>query len=187
MGDLKINETLEQAIKDINFIKETMVKSGNDIARIVYTVRDELTERNACRDFAIAVGMSKASISKMVKAETLRSTFGIRTEVSYNTIYKVKDLLYSDGEQICWDVAKSLNEGKSISEIEHLLPVTDDTYDTDDTDETDNTADTAPDEAPDNSEETRSEIVSQIFGILDSYDIQKDDMKLLKMLIKGLR
>lgn len=190
-GDLKINETVEQAIKDIKTIKESMVQSGNDIARIVYGIRDELTERNACRDFALAVGMSKASISKMVTSETLRSVYGISSAVSYNTIYKVKDLLYSDNEQNCWDVAWLLNEGKSVSEIEHLLNTPEDTPDNtaEDTSEdaSEDTADDTADNTVDDTAETRSEIVSQIFGILDSYDIQKDDIKLLKMLIKGLR
>lgn len=36
-------------------------------------------------------------------------------------------------------------------------------------------------------EDTRSEMVSQILDILDNYDIAKDDMKLIKMLMKGLR
>lgn len=36
-------------------------------------------------------------------------------------------------------------------------------------------------------EDTRSEMVSQILDILDNYDIAKDDMKSIKMLMKGLR
>lgn len=46
-----MNELVTQAVKDINTIKDSMLKSGNDIARIIYGIRDELKERNACRDF----------------------------------------------------------------------------------------------------------------------------------------
>lgn len=177
------------AVEAINNIKESMVQSGNDISRIVYAIREELSERNACRDFALAVGMSKGSISKMVTAETLRSTYGISSAVSYNTIYKVKDLLDNDEETHCWAVAHMLNELKSENDIRNAICKLDSADDTaEDTvdDVADNTADDTDDTA-DDTEETRSEIVSQIFSILDTYDIQKDDMKLLKMLIKGLR
>ena len=37
-----MNELVTQAIKDINNIKNSIVKSGNDIARIIYGIRDEL-------------------------------------------------------------------------------------------------------------------------------------------------
>lgn len=163
-----MNELLTQAVKDINTIKDSMAKSGNDIARIIYRICDELKERNAYLDFGMAVGMSKSSISKMVTAETYRVKLDIAREVSYNTIYKDKDLFgIDDGTTIM--VVDMLNRLKS--EILNLLCKTEDTAE-----------DTA-----DNTEETRSEIVTQIYDILNTYDISKDDMKLIKMLIKGLR
>lgn len=189
-----MNELVIQAIEQIKEIKQSMIKSGNDVAYIVYNIREELAERNACRDFAIEVGMSKASISKMVTAETLRLECGISHDVSYNTIYKVKDLLNTDDVETYCAVVYMLNALKSESEIRNSLcspvGITDDTPDdtADDTaDDTDSTPDVTSDDTADDTEETRSEIVSQIFDILDSYGIQKDDMKLLKMLIKGLR
>ena len=165
-----MNELVTKAIKDINNIKDSMLKSGNDIARIIYRIRDELKERNACRDFGLAVGMSKASISKMVTAETYRAKLNIKSEVSYNTIYKVKDLFGID-DNTTITVVKMLNSLKSENEIRNLLCKSEDTAE-----------DTAED-----TEETRLEIINQIFSILDTYDIAKDDMKLIKMLIKGLR
>ena len=189
-----MNELVTQAIKDINNIKNSMVKSGNDIARIIYGIRDELKERNACRDFGVAVGMSKASISKMVTAETYRAELGITSEVSYNTIYKVKDLFGIDDNTTIM-VVEMLNRLKSENEIRNLLCKSEDTAeDTADGTADDTAEDTAEDAAEDtaedtadNTEETRSEIITQIFDILDTYDIAKDDMKLIKMLIKGLR
>ena len=83
---------VENAIMEINEIKKTMLKSGNDISRIVYSISTELSERNACRDFAIKTGMSKASISKMVYAEEMRKTLGINDTISYNLIYRLKIL-----------------------------------------------------------------------------------------------
>lgn len=56
--------TVDMAIENINFIKNDMIKSGNEISSIVYAIRDELKDRNACRDFGLAVGMSKALITK---------------------------------------------------------------------------------------------------------------------------
>ena len=154
-----------------------MIKSGNDISSIVYAIRDELKERNASRDFALKTGMSKASISKMIYAENTRELLNIDSEVSYNAIYVLKPIM-------CEYVAELLNEGKSASEIPYLLRTAEDTAEgtAEDTAE-----DTVEDTAEDTAEDTRSEIVSQIFGILDNYDIAKDDMKLIKMLMKGLR
>lgn len=185
-----MNELVTKAIKDINNIKDSMIKSGNDIARIVYGIRDELKERNSCRDFGLAVGMSKASISKMLTAETYRAKLDIASEVSYNTIYKVKDLFTIDDCTTIM-VVEMLNSLKSENEIRNLLCKTEDT--TEDTtegtteDTTEDTAEDTTEGTAEYTEETRSEIITQIFDILDTYDIDKDDMKLIKMLIKGLR
>lgn len=46
-GESNISK-VENAIKEINEIKKTMVKSGNDISRIVYSISTELSECNAC-------------------------------------------------------------------------------------------------------------------------------------------
>lgn len=173
-----MNELVTQAVKDINTIKDSMVKSGNDIARIIYGIRDELKERNVCRDFGVAVGMSKASISKMVTSETYRAELGIASEVSYNTIYKVKDLFVID-DNTTITVVKMLNSLKSENEIRNLLCKSEGTAE--------DTAEDTTEDTADNTEETRSEIITQIFDILNIYDIAKDDMKLIKMLIKGLR
>ena len=192
-----MNELVTQTIKDINTIKASMVKSGNDIARIIYGIRDELKERNTCRDFGLAVGMSKASISKMVTAETYRAELGITSEVSYNTIYKVKDLLTIDDCTTIMTV-ELLNRLMSEHEIRSTLCKSEDAKALNDNDlaycEEDLSAlteccteDTAEDTSEDSTEDTRSEIVSQIFDILGNYDIAKDDMKLIKMLMKGLR
>lgn len=186
-----MNELVAQAVKDINTIKQSMIKSGNDISRIVYGIRDELKERNACRDFGLAVGMSKASISKMVTAETYRVELGIIDAVSYNTIYKVKDLFSVDTDTTVATVYL-LNQLKSEYEIRHSLCKSEDTAE-ETAEETaehtaeDTTEDASEDSTEDVSEDTHSEIVSQIFDILGNYDIAKDDMKLIKMLMKGLR
>lgn len=179
-----MNELVAQAVKDINTIKQSMVKSGNDISRIVYGIRDELKERNACRDFGLAVGMSKASISKMVTAETYRAELGISSDVSYNTIYKVKDLLNIDAKATVY----LLNQLQSECEIRCLLCDSEDTAE-------DSTEDTAEDSTEDTAEDNNiirlaneaKDIKSQVFDILSNYDISKEDMKLIKMLMQSLR
>ena len=154
--------TLEVAINRVLEIKESILNKGNQISCIVYSIQDKLKERNACKQFVERTGMSKASISKMLTAETLRREHNIADFVSYNLIYKLKDIMSQD-------VVDSLNEGMSESEIRSAL--------------TKQGIDTAEDTA----EDTRSEIVTQIWDILNSYDIDKEDVKMLKMLIKGLR
>lgn len=190
-----MNELVTQAVKDINTIKASMVKSGNDISRIVYGIRDELKERNACRDFGLAVGMSKASISKMVTAETYRAELGIADEVSYNTIYKVKDLFGIDVDTTVATVYL-LNQLQSECEIRNLLCDSEDTTEDTAEDTTENTAeDTAEDTTEDTTEDSNiirlaneaKEIKSQVFDILSNYDISKEDMKLIKMLMQSLR
>lgn len=173
-----MNELVTQAVKDINTIKESMIESGNSIARIIYGIRDELKERNTCRDFGVAVGMSKASISKMVTAETFRAKLDIIDAVSYNAIYKVKDLLDAGGIT-AMNTTYLLNQLKSEKEIRNTLCEPEDATTLNDNDLTYC--------EEDSTEDTRSEIMSQIFDILGNYDIAKDDMKLIKMLMKGLR
>lgn len=183
--------TVDMAIESINAIKKDMIKSGNDISSIVYAIRDDLKERNACRDFGVAVGMSKASISKMVTAETYRAELGITSEVSYNTIYKVKDLLTIDDCTTLMTV-ELLNMLKSEHEIRSTICKSDHFTENTAEDTAEDTAevtaeDTAEVTTEDTAEDTRSEIVAQIFDLLGQYDIDRDDMKLIKMLIKGLR
>lgn len=149
-----------------------MIKSGNEISSIVYAIRDELKERNACRDFGLAVGMSKASISKMVTAETYRAELGIISEVSYNTIYKVKDLLTIDDCTTIMTV-ELLNKLMSEHKIRNTLCKSDHVIEcgAEDTPE-DTTEDTAEDSTKgtteDTTENTRSEIVAQIFDVFGS-------------------
>lgn len=189
-GNMSV-EVIDLAIESVNSIKKDMLKSGNHISRIVYNIKDALKEREACKKFALSTGMSKASISKMLTAETLRDDLSISHEVSYNSIYKVKDLL--DIDKVTSDVVVAmLNDGKTENDIRLTLIKSEDTAegaaeDTSEDSTEDSTEDTAEDTAEDTTEDTRSEIVSQIFGILGYYDIAKDDMKLIKMLMKGLR
>lgn len=193
--------TVDMAIESINAIKKDMIKSGNDISSIVYAIRDELEERNACRDFSIAVGMSKASISKMVTAEKLRADYAISSDVSYNTIYKVKDLFDIDNDTIM-ATRDLLNQLKSADVIRKLLWKPEDATALNDNDlaycEADlsaltesSTEDTAEDTAEDKNiirlANEAKEIKSQVFDILSNYDISKEDMKLIKMLIQSLR
>lgn len=179
----ELSNKVEVAILEINEIKSSMIRSGNEIAKIVYSISDELNERNACRDFALKTGMSKASISKMVYAEGVRKGLSICDYVSYNSIYKLKDIM-------CLNVAGMLNEGMTEQEIRNTL--TDNTEtdtDTEDTVETvtETDTDTETAEPETDTEESRKDIVNQIWDILGNYDIEADDKKLLKMLIKGLR
>ena len=180
-GEINMNK-VENAIEEINEIKKTMIKSGNDISRIVYSISTELSERNACRDFAIKTGMSKASISKMVYAEETRKTLGINDTISYNLIYRLKDIM-------CEDIAIMLDKGMTEQEIRNTL-TTSTEVDTDthrDT-VTDTDIDTNTDtETETQNDESYKEIVSQIWDILEVYNIEKEDKKLLKMLIKGLK
>lgn len=167
-GNVETKWTVDMAIESINFIKKNdMIKSGNEISSIVYAIRDELKERNACSDFGLAVGMSKSSISKMLTAETYRAELGIISEVPYNTIYKVKDLLTIDDCTTIMTV-ELLNKLMSEHDIRSTLCKSDHVIEC-------------------GAEDTRSEIVAQIFDVLGQYDIDREDMKLIKMLIKGLR
>lgn len=118
-GNISV-ETINLAIESVNSIKKDMLKSGNHISRIVYNIKDALKEREACKKFALSTGMSKASISKMLTAETLRDNLSISHEVSYNNIYKVKNLL--DIDKVTSDmVVAMLNDGKTENDIRLTL------------------------------------------------------------------
>lgn len=183
--------TVDLAIESVNSIKKDMLKSGNRISRIVYNIKDALKEREACKKFALSTGMSKASISKMLTAETLRDDLSISHEVSYNTIYKVKDLFTIDDCTTIMTV-ELLNKLMSEHEIRNTLCKSDHVIEcgAEDTAE-DSTEDTTEDTTEDNNiielANEAKEIKSQVFDILSNYDISKEDMKLIKMLIQSLR
>lgn len=187
--------TVDLAIESVNSIKKDMLKSGNHISRIVHNIKDALKEREACKKFAISTGMSKASISKMLTAETLRDDLSISHEVSYNSIYKVKDLL--DIDKVTSDmVVAMLNDGKTENDIRLTLIKSEDTAEDTPEDTTEGTAeDSTEDTAEDTTEDNNiirlaneaKEIKSQVFDILSNYNISKEDMKLIKMLMQSLR
>ena len=183
--------TVDLAIESVNSIKKDMLKSGNHISRIVYNIKDALKEREACKKFALSTGMSKASISKMLTAETLRDDLSISHEVSYNTIYKVKDLFTIDDCTTIMTV-ELLNKLMSEHEIRNTLCKSDHVIEcgAEDTAE-DSTEDTTEDTTEDNNiirlANEAKEIKSQVFDILSNYDISKEDMKLINMLMQSLR
>lgn len=176
---------LEKAIETVKAAKDGMVAYGNRISLVVYSIQDELSERNACKKFVTETGMSKASISKMLYAETTRRKLSIDNMVSYATIYKLKDIM-------CEHVAEMLNDGMTIQEIRNSL-----TCDTDTEIETENTevdnSETDTEEyididiASENAERDAKDIREQILSILSDYDIEKDDLKAIKSLLKSLR
>ena len=189
--DVETKWTVDLAIESVNSIKKDMLKSGNHVSRIVYNIKDALKEREACKKFALSTGMSKASISKMLTAETLRDDLLISHEVSYNTIYKVKDLFTIDDCTTIMTV-ELLNKLMSEHEIRNTLCKSDHVIEcgAEDTAE-DSTEDTTEDTTEDNNiirlANEAKEIKSQVFDILSNYDISKEDMKLIKMLMQSLR
>ena len=169
---------VEKAIIDINEIKNTMIRNGNEISKIVYSISNELNERNACRDFANKTGMSKASISKMVYAEQARKEYVIIDTVSYNMIYKLKDIM-------CKDIALMLNDGMTEQEIRNtLVPEVEET-EVEETEVEETEVEEAETET--NSEVEAKDIKNRIIDILSDYDIEKDDLKLIKLLLKSLK
>lgn len=189
--DVETKWTVDLAIESVNSIKKDMLKSGNHVSRIVYNIKDALKEREVCKKFALSTGMSKASISKMLTAETLRDDLLISHEVSYNTIYKVKDLFTIDDCTTIMTV-ELLNKLMSEHEIRNTLCKSDHVIEcgAEDTAE-DSTEDTTEDTTEDNNiirlANEAKEIKSQVFDILSNYDISKEDMKLIKMLMQSLR
>lgn len=176
---------IESAIKEINEIKTAMVRNGNEIAKIVYSISDELNERNACRDFANKTGMSKASISKMVYAEGTRKTLAINDYISYNRIYQLKDIM-------CSNVAGMLNEGMTNDEIRNSLTKETETEvetetEIEETEVEETETEVEETETETNSEVEAKDIKNQIIDILSDYDIEKDDLKLIKSLLKSLK
>lgn len=185
MNELTVNKNVERAIMEINGIKANMIIAGNEISLIVYSIREELKERNACKLFAEKTGMSKASISKMLMAETLRGEIGIDKSVSYNAIYKVKDL-FSISSQVTERVVNGLELGVSEKEIRNSLGVITEVI-TEDLEESTEIAESTETEETEDVEETAKDIKAQIIDIIKSYEVSSDDMKLIKMLLKSLR
>lgn len=193
MNELSTNKNVEVAIEKVNSIKAHMIQSGNEISAIVYGIKDELQVRNACKCFSEKTGMSKASISKMLMAETLRGKIGINENVSYNAIYKVKDL-FSISSEVTEIVANSLESGATEKEIRSILTnntVTEteaeiENIDTDNSEiDTEEYIDT--DITSENAEVEAKDIREQILSILSDYYIEKDDLKVIKSLLKSLR
>lgn len=178
---------LEKAIETVKVAKDGMVAYGNRISEVVYSIQEELKERNACTKFVTETGMSKASISKMLYAEITRRELCIDNMVSYSTIYKLKDIM-SEG------VAEMLNAGMTIQEIRNSLTCDTETEtetEIENTEDVNSETDTETyidtDISSENAERDAKDIREQILSILSDYDIEKDDLKVIKSLLKSLR
>lgn len=174
---------LEKAIETVRVAKDGMVAYGNRISEVVYSIQEELKERNACTKFVTETGMSKASISKMLYAETTRRELGIDNMVSYATIYKLKDVM-------CEDVATMLNDDMTPQEIRNTLTSIKTEgieMESTETDVDSICEETEVETEIEDTEEDAKDIRTQILMILSDYDINKEDMKLIKSLLKSLK
>ena len=145
------------------------IEQTNAIAVTVTNIYDIVSnDRGSMIKLSKETGINKGTVSKMYTAVTLMINNDISFDVSYNKVYKVKEVIENNPARI--EEIKSDLENLTVKEIlsKYAMIECEDTQDTQDT------------------QDNKKEIIDNIIYILSIYDISKDDMKLIKKLLSCL-
>ena len=177
---------LNNAISSIKLAQDVIVKGtiehGNAIAVTVTNIYDVVSnDRGAMIKLSKETGINKGTVSKMYTAVTLMLNNDISFDVSYNKVYKVKEVIENNPariEEIKTDLEKlSVNEILSkyamidcVDEGTDNIDTTADNIDTNDTD----------------TKVNKKEIIDNILYTLSIYDISKEDLQTINKLLACL-
>ena len=126
-------------------------------------------------------GINKGTVSKMYTALTLMLNNDISFDISYNKVYKVKEVIENNPTRI--EEIKSDLINLSVNEIlsKYTMIECDDSDDIEDTDTSDNT-----DTQDTDTKANKKEIIDNILYTLSMYDISKEDLQTINKLLACL-
>ena len=177
---------LNTAIECIKVNQKSLLKNTieqtNAIAVTVTNIYEIVsTDRGSMIKLSKETGINKGTVSKMYTAVTLMLNNDISFDISYNKVYKVKDVIENNPariEEIKADLLTlSVNEILSKYTMIDCVDEGTDNIDTD-TDDTD-TNDT-------DTKANKKEIIDNILYTLSIYDISKEDLQTINKLLACL-
>ena len=177
---------LNNAISSIKLAQDVIVKGtiehGNAIAHTVWEIYDIIeNDRGSLIKLSKETGINKGVISKMYTAMSIMVANGISLNVSYNKVYKVREVINANIERI--EEIKIDLENLTVNEIlsKYAMIDCDDSEENEDTDTSDNmgTKDT-------DTKANKKEIIDNILYTLSIYDISKEDLQTINKLLACL-
>ena len=179
-------DKLNNAISSIKLEQDVIVKGtiehGNAIAVTVTNIYDVVSnDRGAMIKLSKETGINKGAISKMYTAVTLMINNDISFDVSYNKVYKVKEVIENNPariEEIRVDLEK-LSVNEILSKYAMIDCVDEGTENIDNTLTDTNTNDT-------DTKVNKQEIIDNIIYTLSIYDISKEDLQTINKLLACL-
>lgn len=181
---------LNTAIEFIKVNQKSLLKNTieqtNAIAVTVTNIYDIVSnDRGSMIRLSKETGLNKGTVSKMYTAVTLMINNGISFDISYNKVYKVKEIIENNPARI--EEIKVDLERFTVNEILAKYPLIDceDSEDIDTSDNTDTTSDNTDTQDTD-TKANKKEIIDNILYTLSIYDISKEDLQTINKLLACL-
>ena len=188
-----LNTAIECIKVNQNSLLKNTIEQTNAIAVTVTNIYKILSnDRGSMIKLSKETGINKGTVSKMYTAVTLMLNNDISFDISYNKVYKVKDVIENNPTRI--DEIKSDLITLSVNEIlsKYAMIDCDDSEGIEDTDTSDNT-DTEDTDTSDNTDTkdtdtkvNKKEIIDNILYTLSIYDISKEDLQTINKLLACL-
>lgn len=177
---------LNTAIECIKVNQKSLLKNTieqtNAIAVTVTNIYEIVSnDRGSMIKLSKETGINKGTVSKMYTAVTLMLNNNISFDVSYNKVYKVKDVIENNPARI--EEIKSDLITLSVNEILSKYTMID-CEDSEEVEDSDTSADT--DTKDTDIKVNKKEIIDNILYTLSIYDISKEDLQTINKLLACL-
>ena len=170
---IKVNQKL--------LLKDT-IEQTNAIAVTVTNIYEIVSnDRGSMIKLSKETGINKGTVSKMYTAVTLMLNNDISFDISYNKVYKVKDVIENNPARI--EEIKNDLINLSVNEIlsKYAMIDCDDSEGIEDSDTSANT-----DTKDTDTKVNKKEIIDNILYTLSIYDISKEDLQTINKLLACL-
>ena len=178
----KLNTAIECIKVNQKLLLNNTIEHTNAIAVTVTNIYEIVSnDRGSMIKLSKETGINKGTVSKMYTATTLMLNNGISFDVSYNKVYKVKDVIENNPSRIEEIKADLLT--LSVNEIlsKYTMIDCDDSEGIEDTDTSDDT-----DTKDTDTKVNKKEIIDNILYTLSIYDISKEDLQTINKLLACL-
>lgn len=177
-----LNTAIECIKVNQNSLLKNTIEQTNAIAVTVTNIYEIVSnDRGSMIRLAKETGINKSTVSKMYTAVTLMINNGISFDVSYNKVYKVKEVIENNPariEEIKVDLEK-LTVNEILSKYAMIDCVDEGTENIDNTGNDTDTNDT-------DTKVNKKEIIDNILYTLSIYDISKEDLQTINKLLACL-
>ena len=178
----KLNTAIECIKVNQNSLLKDTIEQTNVIAVTVTNIYEIVSnDRGSMIKLSKETGLNKGTVSKMYTAVTLMLNNDISFDVSYNKVYKVKDVIENNPARI--EEIKNDLINLSVNEIlsKYAMIDCEDSEVVEDTDTSDNT-----DTKETDTKANKKEIIDNILYTLSIYDISKEDLQTINKLLACL-